>query len=201
MSEQVPWLVVGLGNPGARYAQNRHNVGFMAVEALRARESPPPSWSEKHKGLVATLRVDGQRCVLLRPMTFMNRSGASVVAAATFYRTPPAQILVVHDEIDFPFGRLAVKMGGGHGGHNGLRDIIQAMGSRDFPRIRLGVGRPTRGEVSDYVLADFGPEDAAELPDLLDRACAAAITTLTQGVSVAMNRHNERHTGGQEPAS
>lgn len=195
MADQVPWLVVGLGNPGARYARNRHNVGFMAVEALRARESPPPSWSERYKGLVATARVGGQRCVLLRPMTFMNRSGASVVAAASFYRTPPAQILVIHDEIDFPFGRLAVKQGGGHGGHNGLRDIIQALGSRDFPRIRLGVGRPTRGEVSDYVLSDFDPSDAAELPDLLDRACEAAITTLTLGVSAAMNRHN----GGPEP--
>lgn len=197
MAEQVPWLVVGLGNPGARYARNRHNVGFMAVEALRGRESPPPNWSERYKGLVAAARVDGLRCVLLQPMTFMNRSGASVVAAASFYRTPPAQILVIHDEIDFPFGRLAVKQGGGHGGHNGLRDIIQALGSRDFPRIRLGVGRPTRGEVSDYVLSDFDPSDAAELPDLLDRACAAAITAITQGVITAMNRHN----GGPEPSS
>jgi PTH1 family peptidyl-tRNA hydrolase len=190
MAESVPWLVVGLGNPGPRYAANRHNVGFMAAESLADLFSPPPSWSERFKGWSAAVREGPLRAVLLRPLTFMNRSGASVSAAAGFFHTPPAQIVVLHDEIDFPFGRLAVKAGGGHGGHNGLRDIIQALGSRDFVRVRVGVGRPLHGEVADYVLSDFSPEERAELPDLVDRARRAALCVMTDGVVTAMNRFN-----------
>lgn len=186
----APWLVVGLGNPGLRYAGNRHNIGFMAVDRLCDRQSPPPSWSEKWKGLHASVRVGGERCVLLKPMTYMNLSGECVGPAARFFRVPPTQLLVIHDEVDFPFARLAVKRGGGHGGHNGLRDLIAKLGTAEFPRIRLGVGRPVHGEVSDHVLSDFSSDEQIELPDLLDRAVEALSCVVREGVTAAMNRCN-----------
>ena len=190
MAEDAPWLLVGLGNPGARYAKNRHNVGFMAAEAFCDLFHPPPAWTERFKGSAATVREGALRCVVLRPQTFMNRSGGSVAAAAAFFHVPPGQIVVIHDEIDFPFARLAVKAGGGHGGHNGLRDIIQSLGSRDFVRIRVGVGRPVHGEVADFVLSDFSPDERPEVPDLVDRARRAALCVMTEGVLTAMNRFN-----------
>lgn len=192
MAELVPWLLVGLGNPGARYARTRHNIGFMAVDAWCDQFVPRPGWTEKWKAQVATVNLTGGlgRVVALKPQTFMNRSGQSVVPAAQFLRVPPAQILVVHDEIDFPLGRLAVKKGGGHGGHNGLRDILQLLGNGDFLRIRLGVGRPMHGEVADYVLADFAADERQLADDLLERAVRAITCVTTEGVVTAMNKFN-----------
>jgi PTH1 family peptidyl-tRNA hydrolase len=189
MSDTVPWLIVGLGNPGARYARTRHNIGFMAVERWVDDCSPArPSWQDKWKGLTATVSCGGRRCVVLRPQTFMNRSGGSVVPAAQFHRVPPPQIVVVHDEIDFPPGRLAIKKGGGHGGHNGLRDIVQQLGSAEFLRVRLGVGRPVHGDVADYVLSEFTADEQPE--DLAQRAAAALTCMMTDGVVMAMNKFN-----------
>lgn len=186
MAEQVPWLLVGLGNPGARYARTRHNIGFMAVDAWCP---AGPSWSEKWKAQVTT--VSGPpRVVALKPQTFMNRSGQSVVPAAQFLRVPPTQILVVHDEVDFPLGRLAVKKGGGHGGHNGLRDIMQLLGSGDFLRIRLGIGRPVHGEVADHVLSEFLADERQVVDDMLERAVAAITCVTREGVVTAMNKFN-----------
>ena len=190
MVDNAPWLIVGLGNPGPRYAANRHNVGFMAVDALCEPTYPPPVWSDRFKGQVTMIRVGAQRCVVLKPMTFMNRSGDSVQPAAAYHRVPVSQIVVLHDEIDFPYARVAIKEGGGHGGHNGLRDLIRALGSRDFTRIRIGVGRPVHGEVADYVLSDFSGEERVELPDLLGRARGATEAVLTRGVGSAMNTFN-----------
>lgn len=191
MADTSPWLIVGLGNPGARYARTRHNVGFMAVEAWAESQLPTrPSWTEKWKGLSTGVTCKGQRCVVLRPQTYMNRSGESVVAAAQFHRVSPPQIVVVHDEIDFPLGRFAIKKGGGHGGHNGLRDIVQQLGSADFLRLRLGVGRPVHGEVADYVLSDFRPDEQGPALDLVERAAAALTCMMTDGVVMAMNKFN-----------
>lgn len=197
MVDTPPWLLVGLGNPEPRYAGNRHNVGFMAVDTVCDATYPPPSWSDRFKGRLTTIRVGTRRCVVLKPMTYMNRSGESVQPAAAYHRVPAEQILVLHDEIDFPFGRIAVKKGGGHGGHNGLRDLIRALGTRDFIRIRIGVGRPVHGDVSDYVLSDFGADEVGELSDLLGRARKAAEAVLTDGVRAAMNTFNR---GPGEPA-
>jgi PTH1 family peptidyl-tRNA hydrolase len=135
--------------------------------------------------------VGSVRVVVLEPQTFMNRSGRSVVAATQFYRVPPEQLVVVHDELDFDFGRVAVKRGGGHGGHNGLRDIIGQSGSPEFVRVRVGIGRPTRGaDVSGWVLQGFDAADGAALPEVLDRACHAITTVLTRGLAAAMNETN-----------
>jgi len=192
--DATPWLIVGLGNPGSRYARTRHNVGFMALEAFAAAQSPAhlgaPRWAEKWKGLTATLSCGAQRCVLLQPQTYMNRSGASVVPAAQFHRVPASQMIVVHDEIDFPLGRLAIKKGGGHGGHNGLRDIVAQLGSAEFLRVRLGVGRPVHGEVADYVLSDFRPDEQGPAADLVERAAKALACMVTDGVAMAMNKFN-----------
>ncbi|MDC0675114.1 aminoacyl-tRNA hydrolase [Nannocystis radixulma] len=190
MADQAPWLLVGLGNPGARYARTRHNIGFMAVDAWCEQATASPSWSEKWKAQVATLGTGSARVVALKPQTFMNRSGQSVVPAAQFLRVPAAQILVVHDEVDFQLGRLAVKKGGGHGGHNGLRDILQLLGNGDFLRIRLGVGRPVHGEVADHVLSDFLPDERIVLDELLERAVKAITCVTREGVVTAMNKFN-----------
>lgn len=194
--DAVPWLLVGLGNPGREYAHNRHNVGFMAVERWLDRQLPAGAgspWREKFHARTATVSVSGVRAVVIEPQTYMNRSGQSVLAAMQFYRVPPEQLVVVHDELDFDFGRMAVKRGGGHGGHNGLRDIMAQLGHGEFVRVRVGIGRPVRGnDVAGWVLQDFGAADAAAVPELLDRACHALTAILSRGVAAAMNEVNTK---------
>lgn len=197
----APWLLVGLGNPGSKYANNRHNVGFFAVDQWLGRHGTPGAsdWREKFHSHFANVRCDFGRCIVLKPQTYMNRSGKAVAAAAGFFQVPPEQLVVIHDELDFPFGRVAVKKGGGHGGHNGLRDIIEATGSRDFIRVRTGIGRPSKGnmDVSAWVLQDFGPDDAAELPDVVEQAFQAANAVMSRGLKAAMNDFNQ--TAQKEP--
>ena len=189
MADTAPWLLVGLGNPGSGYAKNRHNVGFMVVDEWCDDAYPRPSWRERWSAQVTSLTDPerGGRVVAVKPQTYMNRSGESVQPAAHFHQVPPERILVVHDELDFDFGRLALKVGGGHGGHNGLRDLISRLGTRDFLRLRFGIGRPRHGDVSKWVLSDFADDDAAQLPDLLDAARKAVTTVFTKGVKQAMN--------------
>src|SRR6184192_2846533 len=166
-------LVVGLGNPGREYAKHRHNVGWLVVEELARRHDA--SWKEKFSGQLAELRLDGHRVALLKPETYMNESGRSVAAAARFYKLEPDAILVVHDEGDFDLGRLQARRGGGLAGHNGLRSIAQQLGTSDFLRLRIGVGRPERGDprpLADYVLSDFEPIDD---PDAIVARAADAI--------------------------
>jgi peptidyl-tRNA hydrolase, PTH1 family len=161
-----------LGNPGREYARNRHNAGYLVLDELARRHGG--SWRSKFSGQVAEIRVGDARLVLLKPETYMNDSGRSVGAAAQFFKVEPADVLVVHDEGDFDLGRLEVKFGGGLAGHNGLRSIAQHLKTQDFRRLRIGVGRPERGDprsLADYVLADFEPHDDAE--DLVARAADA----------------------------
>lgn len=188
----TPWLLVGLGNPGAKYAGNRHNIGFMAVERWVDRHGDVHAgWREKFNARTATVSTSWGRVIAVLPQTYMNRSGGSVGPAAGFFHVPPERIVVVHDEIDFVLGRLAIKQGGGHGGHNGLRDLVAALGSPQFVRIRLGVGRPVHGEVADWVLSDFSAtERAIEVPDLVDRAEAAITAIVRDGVAAAMGSIN-----------
>ena len=162
-------LVAGLGNPGRESARNRHNAGYLVLDELVRRHGG--SWRSKFSGQVAEIRVDDAKVVLLKPETYMNESGRSVGAAAQFFKVEPADVLVVHDEGDFDLGRLEVKFGGGLAGHNGLRSIAQHLKTQDFRRLRIGVGRPERGDprsLADYVLADFEPHDDAD--DLVTRA-------------------------------
>lgn len=193
MADESPWLLVGLGNPGTRYADNRHNVGFMVLDALVADLDPhsPDPWRDKWNARVAGVRVGSGRAVALKPMEFMNRSGKAVAAAAKFHGVAPERVLVVHDELDFEFGRTAIKKGGGHGGHNGLRDIVQWLGSNAFNRIRVGIGRPPHGDVSNWVLSNFDDSDRAELPDVVRNAAKAAVAVVREGVGAAMNSFNQ----------
>ncbi|MGO9834233.1 MAG: aminoacyl-tRNA hydrolase [Polyangiaceae bacterium] len=172
-------LVVGLGNPGREHEGNRHNVGFMVVDAMRAAEGWP-EFREKFKGLLTRgeLRDETGRCdvSLLKPQTYMNLSGESVQPAAAFLKVAPARVVVVQDELDLPWKEVRVKVGGGHAGHNGLRSIIQCLGTPDFVRVRLGIGKPPagfRGTGADWVLSGFDPVERAELPEVLRTAESA----------------------------
>jgi peptidyl-tRNA hydrolase, PTH1 family len=188
------YLVVGLGNPGKKYAHNRHNVGFMAVERLRD-ERGLPDWREKFSGVFTRGAAFGDDLMMLKPMTFMNVSGDSVQPAAAFVKVDPAHVVVLHDELDLPFGDVRLKVSGGHAGHNGLRSIIQRLGTPDFVRVRIGIGRPPagfRGEVADYVLSDFDATERAELPDVLARAVAAVAAVVEQGPALAQNAVNAK---------
>jgi PTH1 family peptidyl-tRNA hydrolase len=184
------YLVVGLGNPGKKYERNRHNVGFMAADELRA-SLGLPDYKEKWNAVW----TKGDDVALLKPQTYMNLSGDSVQPAAAFLKVPPKDIVVVHDELDLPFGDVRLKQGGGHAGHNGLRSLVDRLGSPDFVRVRIGIGRPPpgfRGEVADYVLQDFDSVEKAELPDVIVRALAATRKVLAEGPAAAMNAVNAK---------
>ena len=177
-------LVVGLGNPGREYAANRHNVGWMVADELARRHGG--SFRSKFSGQLAETRVDDARIALLKPETYMNESGRSVGAAARFFKVEPDELLVVHDEGDFDLGRLQARRGGGLAGHNGLRSIAQALGTQEFQRLRIGVGRPERGDprpLADYVLSDFEPHDDPEA--IVARAADAVETIVREGLDAA----------------
>jgi peptidyl-tRNA hydrolase, PTH1 family len=184
-------LVVGLGNPGREYARNRHNAGAMVVDELARRHGG--SWRGKFAGKMAEVRVGAERLALLKPETYMNESGRSVGLAAAFFKLEPSDVVVVHDEGDFDLGRLEVKVGGGLAGHNGLRSIARQLGTQDFLRLRLGVGRPERGDprpLADWVLADFEPHEDAE--GLVARAADAVELLAAEGIERAQIQVNRR---------
>ncbi len=173
------FLVVGLGNPGPAYVGNRHNIGFMAVDEIVRRHGFSP-WRTKFQGEIADGVVDGKKALVLKPMTYMNDSGRSVLAAATFYKISSEDIIVFHDEIDLAPGKLRVKRGGGHAGHNGLRSIHAGLGA-DYARVRMGVGHPgDKGEVKNYVLKDFSKADQEWLDPMLD-GCAEFLGDMLDG--------------------
>jgi PTH1 family peptidyl-tRNA hydrolase len=182
-------LVVGLGNPGREYARNRHNVGWLVVDELARRHDG--SWRSKFNGQLAEIRIDAHKVALLKPETYMNDSGRAVQAAARFFKVDPHSILVVHDEGDFDLGRLQARRGGGLAGHNGLRSIANQLGTPDFLRLRVGVGRPERGDprpLADYVLSDFEPHDDAE--QLVARAADAVELLDAEGLDVTQRAVN-----------
>ena len=182
-------LVVGLGNPGREYVRNRHNVGHMVVDELARRHDA--SWRSKFSGRLADVRIDDHKVGLLKPETFMNESGRSVKAAARFFKVEPDAILVIHDESDLELGRLQARRGGGLAGHNGLRSVAQHLGTSDFLRLRVGVGRPGRGDrrdLADYVLADFEPHEDAEA--LVGRAAEAVETLDAEGLEATQRQFN-----------
>ncbi len=182
-------LVVGLGNPGREYERNRHNVGWLVVDELARRHDA--SWREKFSGRLAELRIDDHRVALLKPETYMNDSGSAVGAARRFYKLEPDAVLVVHDEVDLEHGRLQARMGGGLAGHNGLRSVAAHLKTPEFMRLRVGVGRPGRGDrrpVADYVLSDFEPADDAE--SLVSRAADAVESLDAEGLERTQAKFN-----------
>lgn len=181
------WLIAGLGNPGARYAGNRHNVGFMVADVLAARIGSGFR-RDRSSAQAATGVLVGLPVILAKPMSFMNVSGGPLAAMSAFYKIPPDRTVVVHDELDLPFGTIRLKLGGGDNGHNGLRSVTAALGTRDYYRVRIGIGRPPgRQDPADFVLADFAPAQRKELPLLIERGADAVEALLRQGLAAAQN--------------
>ena len=188
-SSTLDLLVAGLGNPGGKYARTRHNVGWLVVDALGARHDA--AFRAKFSGQVAEVRVEVGRVALLKPETYMNESGRSVGAAARFFKVPANALLVVHDDVDLEPGRLQLRAGGGLAGHNGLRSISRALGTPEFLRLRIGVGRPGRGDrrpVADYVLSPFEPE--VDVAAIVSRAADAVEALVAEGLDAAQRHFN-----------
>lgn len=186
-------LVVGLGNPGPRYARTRHNVGFDVVDRL-AQRAPNAAFRERFHGSFASVELAGASVGLLKPATFMNESGRSVQPALQFFKAPVHELLVVHDELDLAFGELRLKVGGGDAGHRGLKSISGALGN-GYVRLRVGIGRPPaefQGSVADFVLQGFSLAERVEIERVIDRAADAVVLAATSGISVAMNATNQR---------
>ena len=187
----MAWLIAGLGNPGKEYTLTRHNVGFMAIEFLLKSCSQPPVKTE-FKSSTSKFMWEDEEVMTLRPLSFMNRSGEAVQAALSFYKIPLENLIVIHDDIDQPFGGFKVQKNRGHGGHNGIRDISEKLATADYYRIKLGVGRPPHPKmnVADYVLQSFAPEELTALPAILEKAVDAVETLLTEGFDTAATRFN-----------
>jgi len=184
------FLIVGLGNPGPRYAATRHNAGFFVLDELAGRMSAPFK-TQKTRCEVAEGRLAGSPAVLAKPTSYMNESGGPVSLVSRFYKLDVANLIVVHDELDLPFGTIRLKRGGGEGGHNGLKSISSALGSKDYVRVRFGIGRPPgRQDPADYVLREFAAAERKDLEYLIDRAADAAEAVLTEGLTAAQNEYN-----------
>jgi len=195
------WLVVGLGNPGPGYAGNRHNAGFMVADVL-AKRMGAGFKRERSRVLAVSGRLaglpglPGMPVLVAKPMSYMNLSGGPVSAAAAFYKIPPARTVVVHDELDLPFGTIRLKLGGGDSGHNGLRSVTASFGTRDYFRVRIGIGRPPgRQDPAHYVLTDFSSAERKELPFVVDRAADAVETLLLEGLARAQDRFHPAASG------
>jgi len=184
-------LIVGLGNPGPKYAGNRHNVGFLVADEL-ARRWDATRFRDKFKGEFTKVAVGDHDVVLLKPMTYMNLSGKAVQAAMQFFKVPLDRVLCVHDELDLEFDVVRLKVGGGTAGHNGLRSMVEHCGGADFVRCRVGIGRPDRGQPEHYVLSDFNSLERAELEMVLELAADIVETAVVEGTPQAMNRHHGR---------
>jgi len=199
MDEMTPWLIVGLGNPGPSYGGHRHNVGAMVVDELAARTA---SSLRTHKSRAAAAEVrlpslqggaPGPRAIIAKPLTFMNESGGPVAGLVSFYKIPLENLIVIHDELDIPFAEVRLKLGGGEGGHNGLRSITKSVGTRDYLRVRVGIGRPPgRMDAADYVLHDFSSTERSEVPLLVSDAADAVERLVAEGLVAAQQDWHSR---------
>jgi PTH1 family peptidyl-tRNA hydrolase len=186
---QQRFLIAGLGNPGREHAGQRHNIGFMVLDRLAASHDIALSRVQE-RAIVGTGQIAGQQVVLMKPQTYMNRSGAAIGVLARYYKIPTSQVLVVYDELDLPFGTLRLREKGGAGGHNGMRSIIQQLGE-EFPRLRMGIGRPPgQMPAAAYVLQDFGEKERPIAEEMIAAAMTAIETFLRDGINLAMSRHN-----------
>ncbi|KAA0238674.1 MAG: aminoacyl-tRNA hydrolase [Armatimonadetes bacterium] len=189
----MEWLLVGLGNPGPEYAGTRHNVGFMVIDALRDRYGAPLKRS-KHQSIFGEARIEGVQVVLAKPMTFMNLSGRAVAPLMREFGLPLDRLLVIADEVDLPLGKIRMRSEGGAGGHNGHKSIIQSLGSNQYARLRIGVGRSEAGDTADHVLSRFLPEERSIVGEVLVRAVESCVALLTLGIDRAMQITN---SGGE----
>lgn len=196
-------LIVGLGNPGSAYEKTRHNAGFLAVDRLHRRHAPAETPRARFDALCVEAPIRSVRCLLLKPITYMNLSGRSVAQALGFFKLDAtSDLLVLVDDVALPTGAIRLRAGGSAGGHNGLSDINRALGTQDYPRLRIGIDAcPPMMKLEDYVLGRFTPEQSSLLEPALDRAADAAETFITEGLTAAMNRFNAKDTPTPPPAS
>jgi PTH1 family peptidyl-tRNA hydrolase len=193
MADDAPWLVVGLGNPGREYAGHRHNVGFLVADLLASRLGAKFGRSKRAHAEVAEGRLGfgGPKLILAKPLTYMNLSGAPVSQLVQFFKVPVDNVLALHDELDLPYGQVRAKRGGGEGGHNGLRSMSKSLGTKEYARVRFGVGRPPgRQDPADFVLSDFTAAERKELEFLVDRAADVAEAVVLEGVEWAQNKYH-----------
>jgi PTH1 family peptidyl-tRNA hydrolase len=193
VSDEAPWLVVGLGNPGKEYAANRHNVGFMVADLLASRVGAKFGRAKRTSAEMAEGRLGfgGPKLVLVKPLTFMNLSGGPVVSLSQFFKVPVTNVIAVHDELDVPFGQVRAKRGGGEGGHNGLRSMSKSLASKEYARVRVGISRPPgRQDPADYVLSDFSGAERKELDFVVDRAADVVEAIVLEGVEWAQNKYH-----------
>jgi PTH1 family peptidyl-tRNA hydrolase len=187
------WLVVGLGNPGTKYKLNRHNIGFLCIDFwVEALGHSNPRWKTDHQSENFTFEWEGEKICVVKPQTYMNLSGESVQSLMAFYKIPKERLIVIHDEIDQPFNAMKIHKNRGHAGHNGIRSISQLLGSNDYARLRLGVGRPIEPQMSvaDYVLQNFSREELENMPAFLNRGCDALEMMIKKGVDQAATHFN-----------
>lgn len=190
MTPENSYLLIGLGNPGREYNSTRHNIGFMLVDQLCVRLNAR-GMKLQSKAIVISTNYEERKIILAKPQTYMNLSGQSVQGLLHFYKIPIENLLVAHDDLDLPFGTIRIRPAGGPGGQRGMASTIEKLGTKDFPRLRLGIGRPPgRMDPKDYVLQDFSRDETKMLPELLERAVDAALTFVTDGLNKAMNKYN-----------
>ncbi len=195
------WLIVGLGNPEKKYTANRHNVGFHVLDRIAAKTGVSIT-DRRFQGWFGKAAVGQHAMLLLKPTTFMNASGGAVAQAARFYKIAPEQIAVAYDDIDLEFARLRLRAGGSHGGHRGVESVIDTLGTRAFPRLRIGVGRPPTGvDPIDYVLSDFSPDEQPEIEKTIEQAVEAALSLVSEGLAKTMTRFNSRAKAAAEPCT
>lgn len=185
------FLIVGLGNPGEKYENTRHNLGFMVIDRISTR-FPTRSTRTRFQSEIIESQIDLRKVVLAKPQTFMNLSGVAVGQLTRWYGIPLSNVLIVYDELDLPFGTLRLRSGGSAGGHNGVQSVIDQLGTQEFPRLRIGIGRPDAGATVPYVLSSFRNQETDRLPELLELACDAVFAWLRDGITVAMNEFNRR---------
>jgi PTH1 family peptidyl-tRNA hydrolase len=190
MTEQFPYLIIGLGNPGREYSKTRHNIGFMLVDRLTVRLNAR-GMKVQSKAIVITAQYEGQKLIFAKPQTFMNLSGKSVQGLVHFYKIPLDHVLIAHDDLDLPFCTIRMRPGGGAGGQKGIRSTIDQLGTPEFARLRLGIDRPPgRMDPSDYVLQEFSQKELQAVSETLDRAADATLTWVLEGLNAAMNKFN-----------
>ena len=192
MTPDTSYLLIGFGNPGREYINTRHNIGFMLIDRLAVRLNARGMKLQSNAIVMSTLYAQAERKIILaKPQTYMNLSGQSVQGLLHFYKLPTENLLIAHDDLDIPFGTIRIRPGGGPGGQRGMASTIEQLGTKDFPRLRLGIGRPPgRMDPKDYVLQDFSKEDQKFLPEVLDRAADAALEFVMKGLNAAMNKYN-----------
>lgn len=190
MTPETTYLLIGLGNPGREYRDNRHNVGFMFIDRLIVRLNAR-GLKVQSKAIVTTATYQDRKLILAKPQTYMNLSGQSAQGLLNFYKIPKENMLIAHDDLDIPFGTIRIRPSGGPGGQKGMASTIEQLGTKEFPRLRIGIGRPPgRMDPAAYVLQDFSREEMKVLSEIVDRAADAALTFVVEGLNKAMNKYN-----------